>query len=211
MVTKRKRNRPPKEGASKSSSPRKYLARSKQSDPGGLVAGVPQTKAPLTFDNVKRLVQKNKKSTAFTDECVISVCWKESSFDPSMKASTTTAKGLMQMTNPAVDTVNNNTPQGVHFEYSDMFDPPKAIQCGTYYLQIMSNQAGGDEKQALIKYGGVPDYADDVMQSENCLLTGDNPPMDCLRKIHPFEVERRKDHLIDNPTGESRFTPSTGS
>jgi hypothetical protein len=74
----------------------------------------------LTFDQVKTLVANNKKSPAFTDECVIAVCWKESSFDPSAQSGGSTAKGLMQMTNPAVDTVNHNTPVGVHFEYADM-------------------------------------------------------------------------------------------
>jgi hypothetical protein len=161
--------------------------------------------APLGFDQVKQLVQQNKKSLAFTDECVIAICWKESSFDPSQASSTSSAKGLMQMTDPAIVDVNNNTPQGIHFEPSDMFDPAKAIQCGTFYLQLKSDQAGGDERQALNNYGGVPNYADNVMQAENCLLTGVDAPMDCLKKIHSFQAQRRTEHLIDDPTGASRF------
>jgi hypothetical protein len=158
----------------------------------------------LTFDQVKSLVASNKHSAAFTDECVIAVCWKESSFNPSAQASGSTAKGLMQMTNPAVDTVNNITPAGVHFDYTDMLDASKAIQCGTYYLQWCSDQSGGDEAKALNKYAGVSGYADDVMSAEACLLSGGNP-MTCLGAIHSFAMQRRQKGLLDDPTGRSRF------
>ena len=158
----------------------------------------------LTFDQVKTLVANNKKSPAFTDECVIAVCWKESSFDPAAQSGGSTAKGLMQMTNPAVDTVNHNTPVGVHFEYADMLVPDKAIQCGTYYLQICSDQVGGEESAALNKYSGIPGYSTNVMAAEACLLAGTDP-MTCLQKIHSFQLQRKEMRLEDDPTGHSRF------
>jgi hypothetical protein len=163
-------------------------------------------RAALTLDQIKPIVSANKKSAAFTDECIIAVCWKESSFDPTVQSGMSTAKGLMQMTNPAVDTVNNITPSGVHFEYDDMKDPAKAIQCGTYYLQWCSGQSGGDAAKALDKYAGVTGYSIDVINSENCLLTGSIDPMKCLKQIHPFEIERNEKHMLDDPTGRSRFT-----
>jgi soluble lytic murein transglycosylase-like protein len=162
--------------------------------------------ARLPFDDVKALVRAHKKSPAFTDECVIAICWKESSFDPSAQSGSSTAKGLMQMTNPAVDTVNNITPPGVHFEYSDMLDASKAIECGTYYLQWCSDKSGGDEAKALDKYAGVSGYSANVMQAETCLLTGVDPPTTCLGKIHSFRIERRKRKLVDDRSGESRFS-----
>ena len=181
-------------------SSRQVSLRNKLRSPKAVTAGLP-------FDKVLALVKANKKSIAFTDECVTAVCWKESSFDPSATSGGSTAKGLMQMTNPAVDTVNNITPVGVHFEYADMLDASKAIQCGTYYLQWCSDHSGGDEGKALDKFAGVSGYSTNVMAAEKCLLSGGDPTT-CLRKIHPFQIERQKANLVDDPSGVSRFTES---
>jgi soluble lytic murein transglycosylase-like protein len=143
-------------------------------------------------------VKGHKKSGAFTDECVIAVCWKESSFDPSSQSSASTAKGLMQMTNPAVDTVNRLTLSRMHYEYADMLDASKAIECGTYYLQWCADQCGGDESKSLNKYAGVAGYSGNVVDAENCLLAGADPPMSCLKKIHSFRIERQKRDLVDD-------------
>jgi len=126
--------------------------------------------AALSFDEMKALVGTNSRTLAYSDECVIAVCWKESSFIPDATSSTTTAKGLMQMTNPAVDTVNANTPAGVHFDYSDMLIKEKAIQCGTYYLEISFKLAGGTSKaDGLNKFSNIPNYADNILAAEACL------------------------------------------
>jgi hypothetical protein len=161
---------------------------------------------PLTFDQIKTLVSANIKSSAFTNECVIAVCWKESSFDPNAQTAQSTARGLMQMTVGAIDTVNNTTPQGIHYESDDMFDPAKAIQCGTYYLQWCFNQAGS-ESAALDKYAGVAGYSTDVMTAEGCLQSSVviDPVAACLNPIHPFLRERMQMKLHDDPTGRSRF------
>jgi hypothetical protein len=190
----------------KSTSPTKK-ARKKAPTRARLVSARSKTAmaGALTFDQVKNLVQANKKSAGFTDECVISVCWKESSFNPSAQSGSSTAKGLMQMTNPAVDTVNNITPTGVHFQYADMLDAAKAIQCGTYYLQWCLDQSAGNEAKGLDKYAGVNGYSANVIAAENCLLTGVDPPMTCLGKIHSFLLERAEAGLIDNASGKTRF------
>ena len=161
--------------------------------------------AALTYDKVKTLVAENSKSAGLSDQCVIAVCWKESSFDPSAKSPTSTAKGLMQMTNPAVDTVNRITPTGIHFEYADMLDAAKAIQCGTYYVQWCYEQVGSDESKGLDRYAGVPGYATNVIAAEACLRSGGDPTA-CLKKIHPFLIERKNAGLIDDESGKSRFT-----
>lgn len=162
-------------------------------------------RAALTFDQIKQLVSANKQGTVFTDECIVAVCWKESTFNPDARSTTSTAKGLMQMTDGAVKTVNDTTPPGVHFEPSDMLIPAKSIQCGTYYLNWCSSQSGGDEGKALDKYGGVSGYSGDVMTAEACLLSGPAEPMSCLTPIHLFEITRSEEGLSDNPTGLSRF------
>src|SRR5690349_16051077 len=41
---------------------------------------------PLTYEKIKTLVASNSKSAGLSNECVIAVCWKESSFDPSAQS-----------------------------------------------------------------------------------------------------------------------------
>ena len=91
--------------------------------------------AAKTYEEIKKLVADNSKSSV-SDEMLICVIWKESGFDPDVKNSKTTATVLMQMTKGAVEDVNKNTPEGVHYEHSEMTDPAKNIQCGSYYLDL---------------------------------------------------------------------------
>src|SRR5207249_635405 len=98
--------------------------------------------AVLSYADVRKLVDGNNKSTLSTD-LLVCLIWKESGFDPQDRNRRSSATGLMQMTNGAVQDVNRNTPKGVHFEHSEMTDPAKNIQCGTYYLQMRIDRAGG--------------------------------------------------------------------
>jgi hypothetical protein len=172
----------------------------------GLASSDSNKRAPrLSFDEVKNLVAKNNKSAAFTNECMIAVCWKESSFDPAAQSGGSTATGLMQMTNPAIATVNNITPNGVHFQHDDMLDAAKAIQCGTYYLQWCYDQVGGDKAKALDKYGTGDGYSTNIIAAETCLRKTGSDPMTCLNAIHSFMIERMSLRLIDDLSGRSRF------
>jgi soluble lytic murein transglycosylase-like protein len=137
----------------------------------------------LSFSQVQTLVEANNNSS-FTNELIISVCWKESSFDPGATTSTTSATGLMMLTVGAVDDVNHNTPSGVHFEHSQMTDATRNIQCGTWYLKILLKRWGQVKNNALEHFGTGPGYADNLVQCETCLQSGSNPS-DCLKAIHP--------------------------
>jgi hypothetical protein len=136
--------------------------------------------APKLFDDIKDLVSKNNKSTEFADNFVICLIWKESGFDPDLKNSKSSATGLMQITKGAVNMVNKNTPQGVHFEHSEMTDAVKNIQCGTYYLDIAKNKLAGIDKS----YGTGPGYSKSIIACEACLKGGKENTMACLHKIH---------------------------
>ena len=59
--------------------------------------------------------------------------------------------------------------------------------------------------KALDRYGTGTGYAKDVMDAEACLLTGVSAPMDCLKMIHSFQVQRLEFGLVDDPTGRLRF------
>jgi soluble lytic murein transglycosylase-like protein len=141
----------------------------------------------MTFNQVQTTVSQNNNSP-FSNELVISICWAESSFNPNAKSPTSSATGLMMMTTGAIDTVNNNTPAGTHFNYSDMTNPSQAVAAGTWYLKIIYNTTGtSDKRQTLIKYGdGTTAYADKIMTCEGCLQSSVVlDPQTCLNQIHP--------------------------
>lgn len=136
--------------------------------------------AVKTFDEIKTLVGSNNKSVDFSAEFTICLIWKESGFDPEAKNSKSSATGLMQMTKAAVDMVNKNTPKGVHYEHSEMTDPAKCIQCGTYYLDIAKNKLAGIDSS----YGTGPGYSTSIVACEACLKKASEHDMACLHKIH---------------------------
>lgn len=90
----------------------------------------------------------------------------------------------MQITVPAVEDVNRNTPKGVHFEHSEMKDPEKNVACGTHYLRLLINRHG-DTTKALEHFGTGSGYADNILKCEEC-LKGAKPEENqaCLEKIH---------------------------
>ena len=136
----------------------------------------------LSLASVQALVAANNKSTAFSNELVVCQAWKESSFDAA--AANGTHLGLMQISPAAVADVNHNTPTGIHFEHSEMTDPARNIQCGTYYLQILYGRFGSSVKKALEHFGTGPGYADNILTCETCSQSNNSNTQDCLNSIH---------------------------
>jgi hypothetical protein len=145
-----------------------------------------------TYDEVKQIVQDHNKATDFSNELIIAVAWKESGFDDSATNASSTTTGLMQMTKGAIADVNNNTPNGVHYDYSEMTDAAKNIECGTYYLQILLGRWGSG-KDALSHFGTGTGYADNLLECETCLKTTPDKWSDCLHGIHPIVTPLSKD------------------
>ena len=146
--------------------------------------------AKLTYDQVKTLVATNNKAEHFSNELVLSVAWKESSFDETAaQPYPNSATGLLQITKGSVADANSNIPNGVHFEHSDMSTGSKNIQFGTYYLDILFDRYGS-MKAALEHYGTGDGYADNLLTCESCLKSGPKDPMTCLKAIHSFEEYR---------------------
>jgi soluble lytic murein transglycosylase-like protein len=144
------------------------------------------------FATIETLVKANNRSASISNELVISIIWKESGFDDASRNANSTATGFMQMTHPAVDDVNANTPAGIHYQYEDMLDGAKNIQCGTYYLDMMVKRAGGDLTAGLNHYGTGPGYATNLLTAAAALQaaktsTGQIDPAQakaCLAQIH---------------------------
>ena len=139
--------------------------------------------AKLTAAQVTALIAGNNKSTAST-ELLLCLIWKESGFNAAAKNSSSSATGLMQMTKGAVTQVNKSTPKGVHFEHSEMTDAAKNIECGTYYVKIRTEWAGGDLKKGLEGFGTGPGYADKILTCESCVKEAPAKTDDCLGAIH---------------------------
>jgi soluble lytic murein transglycosylase-like protein len=138
----------------------------------------------LSFDQVKQHVETNNKSTKVSNELVICLIWRESSFNPSAQSAGSTATGLMQITKGAVEEVNNNTSKGVHFEHNEMTDPAKNIQCGTYYLDLRIKKAKDDTARGVDGFGTGRGYSKNILECEKCLKSEPKNKNDCLFKIH---------------------------
>lgn len=128
------------------------------------------------FEAIKKFVSDNNKSTLVSNQLVVCLIWKESSFDDAVKNSGTTALGFMQITKGAVDDVNKNTPKGVHFEYNEMTDPEKNIACGTYYLDIRIKRSGGKIAKGIDRFGTGSGYAENILSCEKCMKQVANTP-----------------------------------
>ena len=145
--------------------------------------------AVRTLDDIRRIVGDSNRSAILSNELVVCLIWKESGFDDAARNSASTATGLMQLTKSAVQDVNNNTPKGVHFDYGDMGDASKNVQCGTYYVDMRIKRSGGDMKKGLERFGTGSGYADNLLACESC-MKGKQPPntadqlTPCLFAIH---------------------------
>ena len=93
----------------------------------------------------------------------------------------------MMMTKDAIDTVNDNTPAGVHFTHEDMTDADKCIAAGTWYLKIIYDHGGSNDKKKTLKlYGdGTDSYVEKIITCEACMLsTVILDQQTCLNQIH---------------------------
>jgi hypothetical protein len=139
----------------------------------------------LTFAEVSALADSNSKLVSTNKELLLCLMWKESSFNPKEKSTSSTATGLMQLTEGAVKDVNANTPKGVHFEHAEMTNPGKNIDCGTRYLELRIKWAKGSIDKALEGYGTGEGYKDNIYACQKCLVDSQSADPDpCLHLIH---------------------------
>lgn len=135
----------------------------------------------LTFDQIKALVKANNKS-GLSDDLIIAMAWKESSFIPGSKNSNSTAAGLLQMEVGAIRELRRIGQWSGGF---DVFDPAENIAAGSLYLTREIHLAGGNLVQGLDKYGGRRGYATDILRTTQDLQKNPSDPMQVLKQeIH---------------------------
>ncbi len=84
---------------------------------------------------------------------IAAVIYEESRFRD--QTSDAGARGLMQITPDTADTIERLS-GGETFEYDDLADSDLNIRYGTYYLDHLLNQYGGNVVAALAAYNGGP-------------------------------------------------------
>lgn len=137
----------------------------------------------MTHDEIRSLVIANNQSTTFSTELLICQIWKESGFNPN--AVNGSHRGLMQISPNAVNYVNANTPNGIHFTHAEMFTPARNIQCGTWYLRKLQEHNNWSVATTLNHFGTGTGYADNILTCATCLQANTTTPQPCLDAIHP--------------------------
>jgi len=118
----------------------------------------------LSFDEIAKLVSDNNNTSNISNELIICLIYKESSFNPDAKARTSSASGLMQLTKAIAAEF------GV--EYSTFTDPATNVANGIRYLNRRvnwKNWGNGSIRDGLAGYGEGYAYADSILECEECL------------------------------------------
>jgi soluble lytic murein transglycosylase len=132
----------------------------------GLVAGVmvatgafdkaiQELTLPLRHEDVIRQQAKEKDVDA---ALIAAVIYSESKFED--QTSSAGARGLMQITPEAADTIARNS-DATSFELDDLGDPEINIRYGTFLLKELLERYDGDEVAALAAYNAGPGNADE--------------------------------------------------
>ena len=130
----------------------------------------------LTSEEVQELVDANNFSGQ-SNEMIICIIWKESSFNPNVQSTTSTARGLMQVTKGAA--------KDAGYDYNLLFDGATNIQAGSSYLKLRIDWAGENVTRGLEGYGTGTGYADNILKCEECLKENPCDTKVCLKLIHP--------------------------
>jgi len=130
----------------------------------------------LSYNEVGSLVGVNNLSGQ-SNELVICICWKESSFNPSAQSSASSARGLMQLTKAAA--------KDAGYSYDLLLNPATNIKAGTKYLALRVKWAGGNVTDGLNAFGTGSGYATTILQCEKCLKETPCEYRKCLDIVHP--------------------------
>jgi soluble lytic murein transglycosylase-like protein len=129
----------------------------------------------LTYNEMVSLVGSNNYSGQ-SNELIICVAWKESSFNYLLTNPASSARGLLQMTKGAAEDAG--------YDHDYMFEPSLNIQAGSAYLALRIKWAKGDVGKGLDGFGTGSGYSTNILKCESCLKATPPTPKCCLEEIH---------------------------
>jgi soluble lytic murein transglycosylase len=153
---------------------------------------------PLQHEDVIRQQADEKEVDA---ALIAAVIYSESKF--SDQTSSAGARGLMQITPEAADTIAKNSDART-FELKDLGDPEINIRYGTFLLRELLDRYDGDEAAALAAYNAGPGNADEWGGAE---LTVAEIPFPETRAYVEEVLEKRDEYRREyaSELGYARF------
>ena len=106
----------------------------------------------MSYDQIAQIVAQENRS-GLSNELIICLIWKESSFDPLAQSRQTTARGLMQLTKSALATVQSNWTGFGGTTYKGLSDATTNVSVGTAYVGTRVDWARGNVQKGLNGYG----------------------------------------------------------
>jgi soluble lytic murein transglycosylase len=146
---------------------------------------------PLQHEDVIRQQADEKGVDA---ALIAAVIYSESKF--SDQTSSAGARGLMQITPEAADTIARNS-DATTFELKDLGDPEINIRYGTFLLGELLDRYDGDEAAALAAYNAGPGNADEWGGAE---LTVEKIPFPETRAYVEEVLEKRDEYRHEYAT-----------
>jgi soluble lytic murein transglycosylase len=140
---------------------------------------------PLRHEDVIRQQAKEKDVDA---ALIAAVIYAESKFED--QESSAGARGLMQITPDAADTIAKNS-EATSFELEDLGNPEINIRYGTFLLRELLDRYDGDEAAALAAYNAGPGNADKWGGSE---LTVEEIPFPETRAYVEEVLQKRDEY-----------------
>ena len=133
----------------------------------------------LSYSTMQTLVGANNNSGQ-PDDLIIAMAYKESGFDPFAQNSSSSAAGLLGLTDLAIKDLNR-VYEG--FSNVDKYDPGQNIDAATQYIALRVQYASGNVFKAISGYGTGSSYAVNVLQAAAALELNPPDPMQTLRQI----------------------------
>ncbi|HEU4462998.1 MAG TPA: lytic transglycosylase domain-containing protein [Solirubrobacterales bacterium] len=146
---------------------------------------------PLRHEDVIRQQADEKEVDA---ALIAAVIYSESKFRD--QTSSAGARGLMQITPAAADTIARNS-EATTFELKDLGDPEINIRYGTFLLAELLERYDGDEAAALAAYNAGPGNADKWGGSG---LTVEEIPFPETRAYVEEVLEKREEYRQEYPS-----------
>jgi soluble lytic murein transglycosylase len=146
---------------------------------------------PLRHEDVIRQQADEKGVDA---ALIAAVIYSESKF--SDQTSSAGARGLMQITPEAADTIARNS-EATTFELKDLGDPEINIRYGTFLLRELLERYEGDEAAALAGYNAGPGNADEWGGAD---LTVEAIPFPETRAYVEEVLEKRDEYRSEYPS-----------